>query len=153
VSNPLKPFADIVNMVAAKDRKIHTLQAAVGERDDEIKRLQAENGTLGSLCEEINHALWPDPDASHDTLEAPDVIDTLRREAKTLWEERDAYRDACTFAREACVSRTAGNYNNPFAWMPQRNWDQFVSHCEAASAGGDTAGKGWNRHDDDNDKR
>ena len=41
MSDPLQPFADIVNMVADKDRKIHALQATVGERDDEIKRLQA----------------------------------------------------------------------------------------------------------------
>jgi len=129
VSNPLKPFADIVNMVAAKDRTINVLQATVGERDDEIKRLQAENGTLGSLCEEINHALWPDPDASHDTLEAPDAIDTLRREIERLREERDKFRDACRFAKKACVCRNASNL---FTWMSQRNWDQFVSRCEAA---------------------
>ena len=40
MSNPLKPFADIVNMVADKDRKIHALQATIGERDDEIKTLR-----------------------------------------------------------------------------------------------------------------
>ena len=58
----------------------------------------------------------------------------LATKIKGLQAKLDMCRDACRFAREACVSREAGNTDNPFAWMSQRNWDQFVSHCEAAEA-------------------
>jgi len=53
----------------------------------------------------------------------------LAGQIKRLQEERDKFRDACRFAKKACVCR---NESNLFTWMSQRNWDQFVSRCEAA---------------------
>ncbi len=48
----------------------------------------------------------------------------------------DAQRKAIDFCREKCVSRTAGNINDPFAWLPQRDWDDFVKQAAAAEAAG-----------------
>ena len=46
--------------------------------------------SLFALCEEINHALWPD-DPHRDTAEAPRRIDELRAENARL---RECLRDA-----------------------------------------------------------
>lgn len=54
---------------------------------DAVERLaEAEDreDDLLALCEEINHALWLDPDASHDTSEAPHEIDERRRKLASL---------------------------------------------------------------------
>ena len=57
------------------------------KQDDEITRLQGRLDTLHAMGENINHALWPDPDASHDTMEAPDEIDKWRAEIARLQRE------------------------------------------------------------------
>ncbi len=44
----------------------------------------------------------------------------------------DKQRKAIQYVQGWCMSRTAGNTNNPFAWIPQPQWDEFVSQAEAA---------------------
>lgn len=62
---------------------------------ERLAAAEAREDDLRALCEEINHALWPDPDASHDTSEAPHAIDEMRRSfAAAEAAKEDAIADA-----------------------------------------------------------
>ncbi len=56
-----------------------TVETPTSEVQVAMKRLQKQRDDLGCLCEEINHAIWPDPDFTHDTSEAPAAIDHLHK--------------------------------------------------------------------------
>lgn len=56
----------------------------------------------------------------------------LRKIIKDLKDEAERLRTIIQFARDKCVVRDAGTLNSPFAYLWQRDWDEFVRRSEAA---------------------
>ncbi len=86
---------------------------------------------MSELAEQLRLA------AHNEEMTGPDSWAALLTQAADKIERlqaiADKYRDACQFAIEKCVSRTAGNSTDPFAWLPQRDWDDFVSMTAEAA--------------------
>ena len=82
----------------------------------ELAKLRKQRADLLALCEHINHAVWPDPDAGHDTADAPRAIAELRQQRGDYIDQinallkRQCINDECVMRSPVHVAEFADQY-------------------------------------------